>query len=392
VTQPLASQCPVMEGRDDRKSAAAAAQHAKLRDGATRVGRFADLREIFRSPASVQGMEGAEFFSGQGNPDHMPVFFLDGEAHKRRRSAIARYFTPRAITTRYNDVIESTSDYLMADLRRTGTAELDIIAFQMAVDVTAEVVGLTEGDSRAQANRLRRMLGGKLLGHPFAPIAFIGKLWLGLQLENFYRKDVRPAIEARRTTPQDDVISHMIQENYSKRSMLIECMIYGTAGMITTRELITMASWHMLEDESLKQRFLAAPEDEQFAIVEEILRLEPVAGMLYRYVPDAEAKGQVRYGMDLRAANHDEDVTGPCPFALDPDRAKRMKQSGNYMSFGDGPHRCPGAQLALHETRVFLDKMLRLPGIALAQKPTIEWDHNIMGYELRNAVVTCDRG
>lgn len=337
-------------------------------------------------------MEGAEFFSGQGNPDHMPVFFLDGEAHKRRRSAIARYFTPRAITTRYHDVIENTSDYLMADLRRTGTAELDIIAFQMAVDVTAEVVGLTEGDSRAQAGRLRKMLSGKLLGHPFPPLALIGKLWLGIQLENFYRKDVRPAIAARRKAPRDDVISHMIQENYSKRSMLIECMIYGTAGMITTRELITMASWHMLEDEALKQRFLAGSEDEQFAIVEEILRLEPVAGMLYRYVPDDETNTPVRYGLDLRAANYDEEVTGPCPFALDPDRARRMKQSGNYMSFGDGPHRCPGAQLALHETRVFLDKMLRLPGIKLAQKPRVEWDHNIMGYELRGAIVTCDRG
>jgi cytochrome P450 len=390
VIQPLAPHCPALEGRDDRKSAAIAANRAKPAEGTRKVGRFAELRDIFRSPQALQGMKGADFFIGNGNPDHMPVFFLDGEAHKRRRSAIARYFTPKAITTRYRDVIESTSDYLMAELRRNGSAELDIIAFQMAVDVTAEVVGLTEGDSRAQANRLRKMLGNKLLGNPFPPIAMIGKLWLGIQLTNFDRRDVRPAIEVRRKAPREDVISHMIQEGYSNRSMLIECMIYGTAGMITTRELITMASWHMLEDDALKQRYLAGSEDEQFAIIEEILRLEPVAGMLYRRIPEEGSQG-TRFSMDLREANLDEEVTGPCPFALDPDRAKRMKQSGSYMSFGDGPHRCPGAQLALHETRVFLDKMLRLPGIRLAKSPRVGWDESIMGYELRDAIVTCDR-
>jgi cytochrome P450 len=160
--------------------------------------------------------------------------------------------------------------------------------------------------------------------------------------------------------------------------------------MITTRELITMASWHMLEDDALKQRYLAGSEDEQFAIIEEILRLEPVAGMLYRRISEEGSQG-TRFSLDLREANLDEEVTGPCPFALDPDRAKRMKQSGSYMSFGDGPHRCPGAQLALHETRVFLDKMLRLPGIRLAKSPRVGWDESIMGYELRDAIVTCDR-
>jgi cytochrome P450 len=58
---------------------------------------------------------------------------------------------------------------------------------------------------------------------------------------------------------------------------------------------------------------------------------------------------------------------------------------------GDGPHRCPGAQLALHETRLFLDRMLRLPGIRLARAPRLAWNEAIMGYELREAIVACDK-
>ena len=67
-----------------------------------------------------------------------------------------------------------------------------------------------------------------------------------------------------------------------------------------------------------------------------------------------------------------------------------MKVVGPYMSFGDGPHRCPGAQVALAETRVFLDRMFRLPGIRLKSEPNISWNAFIQGYELRGAVITCD--
>jgi len=82
-------------------------------------------------------------------------------------------------------------------------------------------------------------------------------------------------------------------------------------------------------------------------------------------------------------------VTGPCPFTLDPDRAKKVKMPSNYTSFGDGPHRCPGAQLALYETRVFLDKMMRIPGIRLEKPPRLHWNTAIMGYELRDGTVAC---
>jgi cytochrome P450 len=100
-------------------------------------------------------------------------------------------------------------------------------------------------------------------------------------------------------------------------------------------------------------------------------------------------RGEV-LAISIRAANADETITGACPYELDPDRAKRMKVVGPYMSFGDGPHRCPGAQVALHETRVFLDRLFRLPGIRLVTEPQISWNAFIQGYELRGAVVTCD--
>jgi cytochrome P450 len=173
-------------------------------------------------------------------------------------------------------------------------------------------------------------------------------------------------------------------------------MTYATAGMVTTREFIVMCAWHLFENADLRARFLAGDERDQLAILNEILRLEPVASMLYRRAANDAGEicgksvheGDV-FALDIRAANTDETVAGTCPYALDPDRAKRMKTAASYMSFGDGHHRCPGAQVALHETRVFLDELLRVPGIQLATPPQITWNNVISSYELREAIVSC---
>src|SRR5690606_25130227 len=129
-----------------------------------------------------------------------------------------------------------------------------------------------------------------------------------------------------------------------------------------------MAAWHLLERSDLRARFLESNEEEQIAMLEEILRLEPVASLLHRRA-SGEGKVGALYAIDVRAANTDETVTGPCPHMIDPERARRQKASGSYLSFGDGSHRCPGAQVALHESRLFLDRLLRLPGLRLARAP-----------------------
>jgi hypothetical protein len=46
----------------------------------------------------------------------------------------------------------------------------------------------------------------------------------------------------------------------------------------------------------------------------------------------------------------------------------------------------------LHETRIFIDALLRIPGVQLAIPPEVTWNERIMGYELHGAYVECDRG
>ena len=392
-----AATCPVHQGRDDRKSAKAAAANLAPQDGSRVIGSFSAARQILRSPNVRQAGATADQ-ADLSKPDEISFFFLDGAEHRKRRAAVAGLFAPKTIVTRHQAVMKRTMDSIVAKLQRQGSAPLDELSWQMAVDVAADIIGLTNSDSNENlAKRVKAVLDNSL----GRPTGFFGDLWFKLKMlirvGRFYKNDLAPAIEARRKEPREDVISYMVKENYSKKGMIMESLSYGGAGMMTTREFIVMAAWHMFEKDALRERFLGGDEADQFAILEEILRLEPVATFVTRRAAEdlPEVDGEpLRQGetaaINIREVNTDEAITGPCPYELDPDRAKRMKVVGPYMSFSDGPHRCPGAQVALHETRIFLDRMFRLPGIRLVSEPEVIWNPHIQGYELRGAVVACD--
>ena len=394
----LPSACPFDPSRDERKSARLAAERVTFDSSAQVVNRFSFAREVLRNALAKQAGADSDQVD-TGNPDHAPVFYLDGEAHRRKRGTIARLFTPTAVTTRYRAIMERTTEALLARMKAAGEARLDVLSLELAVTVAAEIVGLTNSDYTSMASRIGATLNSSV---PSALPRRFGRLLRPLLFRfhalNFFYRDVRPAIEARRRTRREDLISQLLDEKYSNKAIMIECMTYAVAGMVTTREFIVMAAWHLLESDALRARFLTGDEADQLAILDEILRLEPVASVLQRRAAEEMeiGSGTIPAGtllaVDIRSANTDESVTGPYPYALDPDRAKRMKAAGGYLSFGYGSHRCPGSQVAMHETRVFLDRLLRVPGIRLEHAPQIGWSDLLMSYELRGAMIACSRG
>lgn len=354
-----------------------------------RVERFGEARAVLRNPEARQAGFLADLVS-KVSLTRAPILYQHGAEHRRQRSATARFFAPRVVTTDYRALMERTSDALIDRFRAAGVANLDDLGLDMAVTIAAEIVGLTDSDQAGMARRLGALVTGMPQG---------GSRWataLGFargqaRAMNFLFRDVKPAIATRRRARREDVISHLLDEGYSEREILTECLTYGAAGMITTREFITMAGWHLLEDDALRRRFLDGDEAERIAILEEILRLEPVVGMLFRRIDGPSGKDRTPVvAMDVRGANGDEAAVGACPHRLDPDRKPADKVARSGLAFGDGEHRCPGAQVALQEAAIFLDRLLRVPGLRLARAPDIGWNALIAGYELRGAALVCD--
>lgn len=388
--------CPVQAGRDDRKSAALAEAQARPDPGFAPVTSFGMARDLMRSPAVLQGMNAAYFADKE--PSRIPVIFLDGELHKKRRAQLARYFTPKAIKERHRLVMDRTTGELMDQLRRNGRGQLDVMSLRLACDVAAEIVGLTNTEASAMSNRLRKKFRASSKAKRPGLRGRIHRLEDVLRTLWFYRRDVVPAIRHRQKHDMDDIISFLVREGYSDQEILVECMTYATAGMITTREFIVMVAWHLLEKDDLRRQFLEGDEQVQLAILDEILRIDPVAAYIYRRAEGdittsdgKQIKAGEKFLIDIRNINLDEAAVGECPFTIDAERSKRQRMPSNWMSFADGPHRCPGAQVALHETRVFIDALLRMPGIRLTVPPTLGWQEEINGYELHGAVVECDK-
>ena len=391
--------CQAAKHRNDSKTAQMAARYVVPEKGSRLIERFSHLRAILRNETMQQsGVDVAPM--KKDDPMLASIFWLDGDAHHKRRAAIIGFFTPKAIATRHMPIMTQTADSLVGELRRTGKGRLDSLSFRMAVAVTVEIVGLTNSNIDRMAQRIERFGRGPAMaarGGIWKPISALVTRVCALLI---FFLDVKPAIAARRKQRGQDVISRLLDEKRSDQEILIECLTFGLAGMTTSREFMVVAAWHLFDNEALRRRFLEGDDSDKMAILMEILRLEPVAGMIYRraseevtdVTPEAIQSG-TRLSLHIRAANLDEAEVGPIPTMLDPDRAKKLKVNGAYMSFGDGVHFCPGWQVALHQTRVLLDRLFRVPGIRLVRPPEITWVPPMLQmYELRNGILACDRG
>jgi cytochrome P450 len=295
-------------------------------------------------------------------------------------------------------MMEQLVDQLITKVQRKKRIDLSQLTMRLSMRVTCEVVGLTNSPLPGIERRIYAFFTNSSsqkhlrLSHRFH-ILNARSLVLA-----FFFLDVKPAIQARKREPKEDVISHLLAQNYNDTEILTECLTYAAAGMVTTREFVSAAAWHFLEHPGLRARYLLAPEEERHAMLEEVLRLEPVVGNILRRATAAitiESNGQqyvIPQGalIDIRVhgANADESVVGKHPLELCPDRPLKVERvAPSVMSFGDGHHRCPGSYIAIQETDLFLQRLLALDTLHIVHQPSLSWNDLVTGYEIRDFIV-----
>jgi cytochrome P450 len=370
--------------------------------GIWQVRGFEEARAILRSADTNQAGFRAELL--ERLPSRMtnrPILYQEGKTHQLQRKQTARFFTPKTVSSAYRQLMERLADQLIGELQRARRADLSQLSMRLAVRVAGEVVGLTNSRLPGLEKRLDVFFARDIPAPSWKPLALARFLRTQLDLLAFFYLDVRPAIRARTRQPREDVISHLLAQGYSDGEILTECVTYAAAGMVTTREFISVAAWHFLEQPALRARYLAAPEAERQEMLQEILRLEPVVGHLYRRATaniQLESAGEqitIKRGelidLHIYAVNTDETITGEQPFALCPGRRLRAERvSPAVMGFGDGSHRCPGSFIAIQETDIFLQRLLALDGLRMEHTPSLAWNDLVTGYELRGFFVTLE--
>ncbi len=369
-------------------------------DGTWHVHSFEAIRSILRSPHTRQAGFNAEMVQRAPGDMRPPILYQDGKGHNEQRKQTARFFTPKAVSDNYRQLMERLAERLVKRLKRKKQVDLTQLSLELAVRVASQVVGLTNSYP-GLTQRLEAFFEGGTPSPGWNPQALLAFLRVQYRILAFFYLDVKPAIRARRKKRQSDVISHLLDQHCSDVEILTECMTYGAAGMITTREFISVACWHLLERPELRQRYLAAPEEERYAILHEIVRLEPVVGHLHRYASadiTIEQDGErivipqgTKIDLHIHGANQDETAVGELPLALRPGRQLKDERIPTaVMSFGDGAHRCPGTYIAIQETDIFLQRLLALDSLRIVSKPSIRWHALTLGYELRHFTIAVD--
>ena len=402
-------QCPVAHGALSQQKAGRPVQVNATpleRDGqgVWQVHGFAEARTILRSNTTRQAGFNAEMMSNVPGVVNRPILYMEGKAHHQQRKQTARFFTPKTVGSSYRQFIEKLSDQRINELQRKKRADLSQLSLSLAVQVAARVVGVTNSTLPGMDKRLDSFFhqtASSSERKPLMPwkwLATLRQVFHHRQTLAFFWFDVKPAIRVRKRHAQEDVISHLISQNYSDAEILTECLTYAAAGMVTTREFISIAAWHFLEHPALRERYLAAPEEERLEMLHETLRLEPVVGTLSRRATEditLESSGQQviipagdLINIHIDATNTDETVVGAEPLALCPERAIHGANIPSMIiSFGDGHHRCPGSYLAIQETDIFLHRLLALPSLHMEHAPTLTWNELTTGYEIRDFMI-----
>jgi cytochrome P450 len=294
------------------------------------------------------------------------MLLLDPPDHPRIRSLVSKVFSARRmegmrsiIQTIVNDLLDDMEAMPDFDLMATFATELPI-------RVISHLMGLTslEYSRITQAIRLStRMLDLMPMNRT--------ELDEGSRLMLNFKEAFRDALDMRRASPRDDLITALLQveeagDQLSYDELVANVILLFVAGYETTSNLIGNAVVAILSTPDELARVRSDSTILQDA-VDELLRYDsPV-----QFVGRSVGEDLLFDGKPLRkgefvvacvgAANRDPEVFDR------PDELRLLREGVKPLSFGGGIHFCLGAQLARIETGLALSALFRrFPRLRLA--------------------------
>ena len=322
------------------------------------VSRFADVMRFFvdkKSFISSKGMTIDMIKQGVVSP---PGLFVneDPPQHTRHRAAVSILFTPGHIAE-----LEASVRALCVRTfgQIAGLKGIDLVR-EVALEFPMHVVGMLIGIPEKERAKIRDHFEHHLQAAHDPDVAALGMLGESYAIFSEY-------IDWRANNPSDDLMTQLMNLEFeddegvvrklSRDEILTYLALIAGAGNDTTTQLIGWMGKILADNPDQRQALV-----DDFSLipnaVEEILRLEPPAYHVARYVAhDVEFHGQtVPEGsviLGLPAAGNRDDRQFEDPDTLDVRRPVRK-----ILSFGYGAHHCLGSALARMEGRIVLEEML----------------------------------
>ncbi len=344
--------------------------------GAHLVLSYEHAAAVLRSPEwSSDPRNSSQLLASFGGPGPVSeqwtrsLLMSDPPTHTRLRSAVNRFFTPRAmerIRGRIAAIVEAAFEPLADGEPVELMSEL---AYPIPLAVIAELfdVGLEGAELlRAETPTLARMLE---LDPTPAELEKIGAAAMTVMLF------LVPIVAERRRDPGEDLLSALIHPPEGGAALetdeiITMCLLLLAAGHETTANLIGNGTLALLEHPD-QLDWLARHPDLTPQAVEELLRYDSPAQVASRIALSDLVLDQTNIGRGeqalivLGAGNRD-----PARYA-DPDRLDLTRTDPSHLAFGGGPHFCVGAGLARLEAQETFKRIAQ----SIPTPTTSSWSH-----------------
>ena len=132
-------------------------------DGVWRIGSYEAARQVLQARGHTTQAGFTSEFVPKGRLKHHPILFSDGAAHDEQRRKVGRFFAPRVVAQRYGPLMEDSAERLVAGAAAAGGGLVEELALLYSVDVTRQVVGLTDSPVEGLAGRLVRFVDGRVV-------------------------------------------------------------------------------------------------------------------------------------------------------------------------------------------------------------------------------------
>ncbi|WP_432126293.1 cytochrome P450 family protein [Streptomyces sp. bgisy082] len=340
------------------------------------VTRHADARRLLVDPRLVKDLDAWGLWRS-GEVTHAwpligmidagrSMFTVDGAEHRRLRAKTSQALTPRRLEAIRPDIEKFTAELL--DALEEGGKDGAVVDLKsvFAQPLPMKVVGMLMGVDPAANAMLTRQY--KKFFSMLTPQD--ERLALLADLDVFYAGLVRE----KTARPTDDLTSALILADEGGEPLTEEEVIGNLKAMVaagheTTIGLILNAVRALLAHPD-QLKLVLDGEVSWEAVIEETLRWDtPTTHLLMRFATEdvevgdgivAEGEGVV---ISYRAIGRDPEQHGPDADAFDITRTAPIR----HMTFGHGPHICPGAALSRVEAGIALPALFaRFPRLRLA--------------------------
>jgi cytochrome P450 len=323
--------------------------------------RHEDVAAAFKDFETYSSARGCDLaMVRKGDVPQKSIIFMDPPDHRHMRSLLNKAFTPRAIQSQKETVIELIDRYLSA----VDPDRFDVIA-DFSGPFPVEVITRMAGVPEEFRQQVRHWIDMTLHREPGQIELTEEGMQATLDTAMFYFT----LVQERRANPQDDMISRLIAAEVPREAGHMSKLddveitgfatLLGGAGAETVTKLVGNGvvlfakhpdQWQKLLDDRSKIG----------AAVEELLRYEGPVQYNVRYtLKEARLRdGTIPAGKPVfligASANRDpEAFTDADKFDIDRDRSQAQN-----LGLGYGIHSCLGAALARMESAIALEKLL----------------------------------